>query len=80
MFNRLFYFSLTACAVAAALAGIYLAAIGQKSLQRLNVLVVDVFVSSSAEAALCLFADSRNVCSSVVTVFSCCFHFSPIAL
>ena len=62
--------SLTACTIAAALPRVYLAAIGQKSLQCINVFVVDVFVSSSAEAALCLFAAKSCSCSTF-----CCFHF-----
>jgi hypothetical protein len=48
---------LTSRTVAAALAGKYLAAIGQELLQRVNVLVVNVFGALSAKTTLCLFTN-----------------------
>jgi len=48
---------LTAGTIAAALAGVYLAAIGQELLQSLDVLVVNVFYASSAKTTLRLFTN-----------------------
>ena len=56
----LFGLSLALGAVAAALPRVYLAAIRQKFLQRLNVLVVNVFYASSAKPARRLLTSSCN--------------------
>jgi hypothetical protein len=51
-FNGAFYLALAAGAVAAALAGIYLAAVRQQLAQRFDVLVIDVFLAAPAKPAL----------------------------
>jgi len=51
-FNRLFHLPLAAGTIAAALARVYLAAIGQKLLQSLDVLVVNILHTSSAKTTL----------------------------
>jgi hypothetical protein len=59
-FNCLFRLSLTAGTIAAALAGVYLAAVGQKLLQSLDVLVVNVFYASSAKTTLRLLTSTHK--------------------
>jgi len=53
-FNCLFHLSLTTGAISAALPRVYLAAIGQKLLQSLDVLVINVLFTSSAKTTLCV--------------------------
>jgi hypothetical protein len=59
-FDRSHGFSLTTGAVAAALAGINLTAIGQKLMQSPDVFVVNVIYAPSAKTALCLFASPNK--------------------
>jgi len=54
-----FQLSLASGAIAASLAGIYLAAIGQQLLQRRYVLVINVLSLAAAESALRLLSWSR---------------------
>jgi len=64
--NRSLDLSLAAGTIAAALAGIYLTAMGQKLLQRIDILVVNVFYALSAETALSL---ARHTCKAAFFPF-----------
>jgi hypothetical protein len=57
--NCSFYLTLTTSAIAASFAGKYLAAIGQKLAEGINVLVIDIVDLVPAKAALALFTNSR---------------------
>jgi len=57
--NCSFYFTLTTGTIAASFAGKYLAAIGQKLAESIDVLVIDIFDLVPAKAALALFTNSR---------------------
>jgi hypothetical protein len=67
---------LAARAIAASLAGVNLAAIGQQLLQRLYVLVVNIFYPSPTETALRLVATAANTWFS--SIASCSFHCSHL--
>jgi hypothetical protein len=53
--NGLLYLTLAAGTIAAALARVYLAAMGQQFRQGLNILIIDIFFAPSAKATLRLF-------------------------
>ena len=62
VFDGLFDLSLTAGTVAAALAGVYLAAMRQQLLQRLDIFIIDVLFAASAKPALCLLTRGDSAC------------------
>jgi hypothetical protein len=57
--NCSFYLTLTTSAIAASFAGKYLAAIGQKLAEGIDVLVIDIVDLVPAKTALALFTNSR---------------------